>query len=112
MKRLAVLSVDGVPVGLWRWLMEEGRLPNFTSFAGASPVRRMRSVHPCESATAWTSYATLQIIKNQLGDKRLGVRVFQDPPENKFEDTAHFMDSMLRDYNFNCNFVCDYAKGG
>lgn len=50
---------------------------------------------------AWTSYATLQIIKNQLDGKRLRVRVFQDPPENKFEDTAHFMSTMLKDYNFN-----------
>lgn len=58
MSRLAVLSVDGVPVGLWQRLMAEGRLPNFSALAKASPVRRMRSVHPCESATAWTSYAT------------------------------------------------------
>ena len=40
--------------------MDEGLLPRFSAFSEAcgSKAVRMRSVHPCESATAWTSYAT------------------------------------------------------
>ncbi|OHC79541.1 MAG: hypothetical protein A3B62_00670 [Rhodospirillales bacterium RIFCSPLOWO2_01_FULL_65_14] len=50
---------------------------------------------------AWTSYATLQIIKNRIGDRRLGVRILQDPPESGFENSEHFLRSLMRDYNFN-----------
>jgi putative transferase (TIGR04331 family) len=50
---------------------------------------------------AWTSYATLQIIKDRLGEKRLSVRALQDPPEGGFENSGHFHNSLLRDCNFN-----------
>ena len=50
---------------------------------------------------AWTSYATLQIIKERLGGKRLSVRILQSPPENKFKDSEDFLNSILKDYNFN-----------
>jgi len=50
---------------------------------------------------AWIGYKTLQRIKDQAGNKRLSVRILRNPPGNRPEDTEHFFNSLLKDYNFN-----------
>lgn len=58
MSRVAVVSVDGVPMWLWRRLLESGRMPRLAEAGAGRETVRLRSVHPCESATAWSSYMT------------------------------------------------------
>ncbi|MHC4743875.1 MAG: alkaline phosphatase family protein, partial [Planctomycetota bacterium] len=53
-----VLSIDGVPYGLVRRLIDSGRMPNLASLASKASVQRMRSVHPTVSCVAWATYTT------------------------------------------------------
>lgn len=50
---------------------------------------------------AWTSYARLRLMIDQYGDRPLTVKVCQDDPEWRFRDTAHFFETMLKDYRLN-----------
>ena len=49
----------------------------------------------------WTSFARLSVIADQAGEKQITVKVFEGDAEWRFEDTAGFFDTMLKDYRFN-----------
>jgi len=60
MKKMVVISLDGVPLTVLKSFLERGLMPNLKKViaeSGFDPVE-IKSVHPCESATAWTSYMT------------------------------------------------------
>lgn len=56
--RFVVLSIDGVPYGLARKMIDDGEMPNLASIASKAGLRKMRSVHPTVSCVAWATYAT------------------------------------------------------
>jgi len=56
--KLMVLSIDGVPFGLMRRMMDNGVMPNMAGLAGNVGIRQMRSVQPTVSCVAWASYMT------------------------------------------------------
>lgn len=56
--RFVVLSIDGVPYGLARKMIDGGEMPNLASIASKAGLRKMRSVHPTVSCVAWATYAT------------------------------------------------------
>ena len=60
MKKIVILSLDGVPLTLLEDFMKRGLMPSLKEKideSGSAPVE-IKSVHPCESATAWTSFMT------------------------------------------------------
>lgn len=56
--RFVVLSIDGVPYGLARKMIDGGEMPNLASIVSKDGLRKMRSVHPTVSCVAWATYAT------------------------------------------------------
>jgi len=56
--KLMVLSIDGVPIGLLRRLIEQGDMPHLARLAEQTPIQQMRSVQPTVSCVAWSSYMT------------------------------------------------------
>jgi len=56
--KLVILSIDGVPYGLVRRMIEQGDMPNLASFVSQAGLRKMRSVQPTVSCVAWSSYMT------------------------------------------------------
>ncbi|MCF7957177.1 MAG: alkaline phosphatase family protein, partial [Phycisphaerae bacterium] len=53
-----VLSIDGVPIGLIRRMIDQGDMPNLGALVARNGLRQMRSVQPTVSCVAWASYAT------------------------------------------------------
>jgi predicted AlkP superfamily phosphohydrolase/phosphomutase len=56
--RLAVIALDGVPFTFMQKEIERGNLPELGKLAQGGTFRQMRSVHPCVSSVAWTSFST------------------------------------------------------
>ncbi len=56
--KFMVLSIDGVPHGLIKHMLDTGIMPNLAKLASKNPLRKMRSVQPTVSCVAWASYAT------------------------------------------------------
>jgi len=60
MKKIVILSLDGVPLSLLEDFLRRGLMPSLKrkiEESKSKPVE-IKSVHPCESATAWTSFMT------------------------------------------------------
>ncbi len=63
-----VLSIDGVPYGLARKMIEGGEMPNLVSIASKAGLRKMRSSH----RRVWTArMKALQLICEHI----FGVRI-------------------------------------
>ncbi|MBN2376155.1 MAG: alkaline phosphatase family protein [Sedimentisphaerales bacterium] len=56
--RFMILSIDGVPFGLMRRMLDEGVMPNLAKLEQGSRMRQMRSVQPTVSCVAWSCYMT------------------------------------------------------
>jgi len=56
--RFMVLSIDGVPYGLIKRMVDQGDIPNLTSLITQVGLRKMRSVQPTVSCVAWATYMT------------------------------------------------------
>jgi len=56
--KFMVLSIDGVPFGLLRRLLQEGNMPNLSQVVEQVGMQPMRSVQPTVSCVAWSSYMT------------------------------------------------------
>ncbi len=56
--KFVVLSIDGVPYGLAKRMIEQGDMPNLASLAERTGLRKMRSIQPTVSCVAWSSYMT------------------------------------------------------
>jgi predicted AlkP superfamily phosphohydrolase/phosphomutase len=56
--KLTVLSIDGVPYGLMRRMLDEGIMPHLAGLVEQVGLRQMRSVQPTVSCVAWSSYMT------------------------------------------------------
>ncbi|RKZ15701.1 hypothetical protein DRQ17_06175, partial [bacterium] len=58
MKRLFILSIDGVPYSLLTSLIDMGVMPFFKSLITEKGFRRYNSVLPTISSVAWASFMT------------------------------------------------------
>ena len=56
--RFMILSIDGVPYGLVRRMIDQGDMPNLASLVSQTGLQKMRSVQPTVSCVAWSSYMT------------------------------------------------------
>jgi predicted AlkP superfamily phosphohydrolase/phosphomutase len=59
-RRLVVIGIDGTPYTFLQRLLAEGRMPNLSRLTAGGSLARMRSVHPCVSSVAWSSFMTGQ----------------------------------------------------
>ncbi len=57
-KRVLVIGLDGVPFGLLKGLLAEGKLPYLAKLVESGSFKRMNSIHPCVSSVAWATYMT------------------------------------------------------
>lgn len=57
-RRVVVVGLDGTPFSLVERLMAQGDLPNLQRIVHAGSLRRMSSVYPVVSSTAWASFMT------------------------------------------------------
>ena len=62
MKRLFILSIDGVPYSLLTSLIDMGVMPFFKSLITEKGFRRYNSVLPTISSVAWASFMTGKIL--------------------------------------------------
>lgn len=57
-KKVAVISIDGVPYTLARKMMNDGNFPNFARMIESGGFAQMRSTIPFVSIVAWSSFMT------------------------------------------------------
>jgi len=57
-KKLFVLGIDGTPFTFAKKQIDEGKFPNFKRLTEKGSFLRMKSVVPCISSVAWTTYLT------------------------------------------------------
>lgn len=58
MRKLFVLSIDGVPYSLVREALQKGRMPHFKRLIDEGSWVRMHSVLPVVSSVAWATFST------------------------------------------------------
>lgn len=57
-KRVAIISIDGVPYTLAQKMIKEGNFPNFARMIQSGGFAQMRSTIPFVSIVAWSSFMT------------------------------------------------------
>ncbi|TAM38063.1 hypothetical protein EPN54_04625 [bacterium] len=57
-KKVIIIGIDAMDPGITEKLIQEGRLPNFSSLKKNGTYAHLRTTNPAESVVAWTSFAT------------------------------------------------------